>query len=162
MIFVTVGSQMPFDRLIKAMDQWATTQKEPIDIFAQIGSNGFIPQKLRFANAVSPKEFNELARSARLIVAHAGMGSILTALEFGKPLVLMPRRGTLHETRNDHQVATAQWLENRAGIYVAMTEVELPATLEKALQADTNQHDKISSYASPLLLNSLSDFINSA
>ncbi len=160
MIFVTVGSQMPFDRLIRAMDQWAGEQSS-IDIFAQIGSNGFIPTKFRYAHAVSPQEFSQLASNARLIVAHAGMGSILTALEFGKPLVLMPRRGLLHETRNDHQIATAKWLENRPGIYVAMTETELPVVLNHALHAATSHHEKISSHASPQLLSALSAFIES-
>ena len=42
------------------------------------------------------------------IVAHAGMGTILTALEIGKPLLVMPRRAALGEHRNDHQLATAR------------------------------------------------------
>ena len=44
--------------------------------------------------------------AAAAIVAHAGMGTILTALETGKRLLVMPRRAALGEHRNDHQLAT--------------------------------------------------------
>ena len=74
------------------------------------------------------------------MLAHAGMGSILTALEFNKPLVVMPRRGHLAETRNDHQFDTAQQLVCRpaaalagGSVWVAMNERELPTVLDQAL-----------------------------
>ena len=38
------------------------------------------------------------------------MGTIITALELGKPILVVPRLGKLGETRNDHQVATAKRL----------------------------------------------------
>ena len=43
----------------------------------------------------------------QVVIAHDEMGSIITALEMGKPIVVMPRRAELGEHRNDHQVAAA-------------------------------------------------------
>jgi UDP-N-acetylglucosamine transferase subunit ALG13 len=68
-------------------------------------------------------------KEAELVVAHAGMGSIITALRYQRPLLIMPRRAALGEHRNDHQVATAKWLIDRPGIEVAWDESELPACL---------------------------------
>ena len=158
MIFVTVGSQLPFDRLIIAMDEWVAKQTDSVDVFAQIGLTDYRPKNLRFAESISPKEFSEMVRAATIMVAHAGMGSVLTALEVGKPLVLMPRRGNLLETRNDHQIATAKWLAEREGIFVAMDETSLPSALDRALSSCTGGK-QISSYASPSLIGALKEFI---
>lgn len=56
---------------------------------------------------------------ADVIVAHAGMGSILTALSMGKPIIVMPRRAIWQEHRNDHQMASAGKLRATAGLTVA-------------------------------------------
>ena len=89
MILVTVGAQMPFDRLIAAVDHWAEVSG-CTDIFAQIGDTEFRPKHLRWTQFVNPDQFRELVESADLVVAHAGMGSVLTALELGKPIIVMP------------------------------------------------------------------------
>lgn len=118
MIFVTVGTQLAFDRLIASVDAWA--EKNPgVEIFAQIGPGSFRPKNFKFESFVSPTEANGLFRSADLVVSHAGMGSILTALKYKKPILVMPRKASLGEHRNEHQLATAKWLGNKAGISVA-------------------------------------------
>jgi len=158
LIFVTVGSQMPFDRLVIAMDDWILGRPEKIEVFAQIGSSIYRPRGFPFAEAISPMAFRDQVARADLVVAHAGMGSILTGLEFGKPLVLMPRRGSLQETRNDHQVATAKWLATRPGIYVAMDEGELPGLLERVLE-HSMVGERISTEASPALIQAIAEFV---
>ncbi|MES2260817.1 MAG: glycosyltransferase [Pseudomonadota bacterium] len=158
MIFVTVGSQMAFDRLVAAVDAWAAARSPAPDVFAQIGPSAYVPRALRHAQALTPAEFNAQVAAADVIVAHAGMGSVLTALELGKPLVLMPRRGDLQETRNDHQLATARWLAQRPGIYVAMDESGLDAALGAAL-AGAQGGPAISPYATPALIAAIQAFI---
>ncbi|HOF42031.1 MAG TPA: glycosyltransferase, partial [Candidatus Hydrogenedentes bacterium] len=158
MIFVTVGAQMPFDRLIAALDHWAETSKRT-DIFAQIGESSFRPQHLRWTKFVNPDEFRELVETADVIVAHAGMGSVLTALELGKPIIVMPRRGALHETRNDHQVATARQLGNQGLATVAWDEYELLEKLDSQLE-QVEAADKIPRNASNGLCNALMEFIS--
>ena len=159
MIFVTVGSQMSFDRLIIAMDHWAARQDVPVDVFAQIGRTDYRPKSLRFSDYMSPKEYGEMVDEAQVIVAHASMGTVLTALELGKPLVLMPRQGSLLETRNDHQIATAKWLAGHEGVFVAMDEAELHSALESALNSCSGIK-VISKYASPTFIEMLKQFIN--
>lgn len=60
-----------------------------------------------------------------MIVAHAGIGTILSAKRWGKPLVILPRRHGLGEHRNDHQLATARQVESLPGIHVAWEAADL-------------------------------------
>lgn len=122
---------MPFRRLVQAVDQWARLNPA-VEVVAQVGGDmGYRPAAVRAFESVSPARYLELVRACELMVAHAGMGSVLTALECGKPMLLMPRRGVLQETRNDHQVATLNWLRNKPGIYAAEDEQELQAALDR-------------------------------
>ena len=133
MIFVTVGMQLPFDRLIRAMDEIALDLSIPV--IAQTGSGRFKPENMETHQSISPAEFDDLAKRASLIVSHAGIGTVLAARRLRKPLVLLPRQSRLGEHRNDHQLATANQLIGRPGIYVAMEVEELRASIEQALAA---------------------------
>lgn len=121
MIFVTVGSDTPFDRLIKTIDRWAF-QYGRRDVFAQIGRHAWKPQFISFSEMLAPAEFECHVRAAHVVVGHAGMGTILTALQHTRPVLVMPRRGSLSETRNDHQLDTAKRLSGIDGIDVAIDE----------------------------------------
>jgi UDP-N-acetylglucosamine transferase subunit ALG13 len=155
-IFVTVGSQEPFDRLIRAVDEWAGLRARS-DVFAQIASSDFRPQHIEFTQFLEPSKFSSAMQEARIIVAHAGMGSIISALELGKPIVVMPRRADFRETRNDHQVATAERFGQQGRIIVAAREQDLAGKLDHALTLrDT---DRIEAQASPRLIATIRAFL---
>ncbi len=130
MIFLTVGAQMPFDRLVRAVDAWAARAGNG-SIFAQIGRGGYRPAHLRHVEFLEPRAFRNAFNAATAIVAHAGMGTIINALELGKPILVMPRRGDLAETRNDHQLATARRFRELGLVEVAFDETELPDRLDQ-------------------------------
>lgn len=124
MIFATVGTQLPFDRLIRHLDHWADISGE--EIFAQVGPSKFVPSSnLRCQPFVSGSEFAEAMHRCDLVVAHAGMGTVINALTLQKKIVVFPRRLARGEHRNDHQMATASWLSERPGVTVAFDEVQL-------------------------------------
>jgi len=150
-IFVTVGMQTPFDRLVRAMDEWAAARGRD-DVFAQIGATEWRPQHIQYTQFVSPAEFAEHARRARLIVAHAGIGTIFTAMEAGRSILVMPRRAALGETRNDHQLATVRRLAF-CGITVAGDESELTTCLDRMEQL--SPAGRILPHASAELLDAL-------
>ncbi len=155
MIFVTVGAQMPFDRLVRAVDEWAGRHGRR-DVFAQIGTTTYIPQHIEFVRSLDAAAYALKLNEADVVVAHAGMGTILSALERGKPLLLMPRRGDLNETRNDHQIATADRFGARGMVHIARDEVELASRLEELDQLP--EPDRIGAQASPQLLEAIRDF----
>lgn len=156
MIFVTVGSELPFDRLVGAVDRWAVGSTEPV--FAQIGSAEVPPVNIESSQFLELCRFSEMVEKASVIVSHAGIGSILSAMQMGKPIVVMPRREHLQETRNDHQLATVNRLRNRCGVYVAETEDELWHFLDQAdsLVSGVN----IEPYACDELIDVVRSFIN--
>ena len=159
MIFVTVGTDLPFDRLVRVVDDWAAAAGRT-DVFAQIGEGGWRPRHLAHAEFLQPPEFREKFRSADLIISHAGMGTILTALQHAKPILVMPKLARLHEHRNEHQTATARHMMRKAGVNVAFDENELLLKLQRidSLAAST----RIGAEADQGLITGLRDFIRSS
>lgn len=127
MIFATVGTQLPFPRLLKALDDLALELDD--EIIAQTGDPAATSENLQLHAKLTPQEFSRFFQAARVVVAHAGIGTILSARRWGKPLILLPRRFALGEHRNDHQVATARQVERLKGIHVAWEETELRSLL---------------------------------
>lgn len=156
MIFVTVGAQMPFDRMVRAVDAWAG-ERGRADVFAQIGPTEYRPRHIRWTEFIEPEDFRVKVGEASVLVAHAGMGSILTALEAGKPILVMPRRGDLRETRNDHQIATAKRFLELGKVAVAFDETEMPAHLDRLETLAAG--GRISPFASDRLIAAVSAFI---
>lgn len=129
MILVTVGMQLGFDRLVKAMDDIAPSLDEPV--CAQIGKGEFEPQNMDWKRNFGAAELEAHAARSRVIVAHAGVGTVLTARRVGKPIILFPRSMALREHRNDHQIATAKQLIDLPGIYVAEDQPQLSELLHR-------------------------------
>lgn len=133
MIFVTVGSLFPFDRLVRLVDEIAPTMPEQ-QFFAQIFTGAYEPVNMPYARLVTRREFTERMADAEMIVAHAGMGSVISAMEMGKPVILVPRVFEWGEHTTDHQMATARWLEGRPGISVCMRDEDLRSTISSVLE----------------------------
>lgn len=158
MILVTVGAQLPFDRLVSTVDQWAKGNNRS-DVFAQTGKTQWHPSHIEAEPFLSPQEFQEKFAAADLIVAHAGMGTIINALEYGKPILVMPRKASLGEHRNDHQMATAKRFLALNYISVAFDEKELLQKLDTFTNVTPENHKKISPAASSELLQTIHNFI---
>jgi len=116
-IFVTVGTQLSFDRLLAVLDAWAPTQQD--GVVAQVGPSQLKFQHIDARPFLRADEMDQLFARCTLVIAHAGMGSILSALRFRKPIIIVPRKAALGEHRNDHQMATARWMDGRPGVKVA-------------------------------------------
>ncbi|WP_319477603.1 glycosyltransferase [Marispirochaeta aestuarii] len=156
MIFVTVGMQLSFDRLVRSVASWAQ-EKGREDIIFQVGPKGFCPEGFTCMEQCEPLEFEKYVSESELLIAHAGMGTILKALELSKPLIIMPRREKYKEHRTDHQVATAMKFSVYSGIIVAEGEYELYSLLSSSIKSDIRE--TISSRASVQLLQYTNNFI---
>ena len=108
-IFVSVGMHhQGFDRLIRAMDDLATSLGEPVVM--QIGASSYEPLSARFFRFASSEEVDALVRDARVVVAHCGVGSIISALKHEVPVVVVPRLRRFSEHVDDHQLELARVL----------------------------------------------------
>ncbi|MCA0942148.1 glycosyltransferase family 28 protein [Salipiger pacificus] len=157
MIFATVGTQLPFPRLIDALNAIAPRHGEPV--IAQVGAS--LTEhwaNLDARRTLAPQEFSALFSEARVVVSHAGIGSILSARRFGKPLILFPRRAALGEHRNDHQMATVRHVKGLRGVHVAFEQGELERLL-LAPGLESAGEDSAPSPAHQALIERLHSFI---
>lgn len=130
MIVVTVGTQLPFDRLVHSVDRWAAEHPD-VEIVAQTGHASERPHHFRSEPFFGRHQLDALMAQSSLIVAHAGIGTILRALELQVPIIVMPRRAALGEHRNDHQLASAERLGARGLVEVADDEHALHRLLDR-------------------------------
>ena len=166
MIFLTTGTQLPFNRLVQAVDQWIEITQPDCEVFGQVlalSHSPYHPRNFETKERLSPTEYADTFSKARLIIAHAGMGTILTALTQGKQICIMPRQLKYGEHRNDHQVATVERLGDYTGLYKARDEHDLPGCLDAALQTRMpSQSATIDPFAATDFTDSLRMFILSS
>jgi UDP-N-acetylglucosamine transferase subunit ALG13 len=129
LIFVTVGSHptFKFERLLRALE---TIQGQDIEV--QYGP-GEPPANA--TEAVAWMSFEEIAahmERASHVVSHAGVGTILCAIQAGQVPIVFPRLRRYEETVDDHQLDLAMKLVETGRVIVVESEEELAAALETA------------------------------
>ncbi|HEX6916110.1 MAG TPA: glycosyltransferase [Chitinophagaceae bacterium] len=159
MIFVTVGTQLPFDRLIRTVDEIAPSFPG-VSFIAQTYQSRYEAKHIETLPFVSPLQFSEYIKTAELVISHAGIGTITKVAEKGKPLILFPRMGKLKEHRNDHQLDTCRMMQSAYGLNVAHDKEELEGFLQAYFQNRLQPTAKIEPRASGTLIRSLKDYID--
>ena len=128
MILFTIGTSEPFDRLVEVADAVAEACDERVVV-----QGGRSRSRLERAELVEFLPYDELLRlvaEARVVVTHAGAGSVLLAAGNGKRPVLVPRLRRHREAIDDHQVGFAQRLAV-LGLALAVAD---PADLPEVLR----------------------------
>jgi UDP-N-acetylglucosamine transferase subunit ALG13 len=156
-IFVVTGTQAPFDRLLSIIDKWAVNQ-DTYSIIAQTANSEINFKNMTCFDYLEPDVFNEYFNNADVIIGHAGMGTIIKALENKKKLVVFPRLVKYNEHRNDHQHHTAIGFEKLGLINVAYNEKDLFRYLNNIIEIPVKR--KINQNAEKQLLKKISNFIN--
>lgn len=131
MIFLTVGTQFPFDRLVKAVDEVVGDNRFNGQIFAQVGTTSYRPKNFEAASELEKTLFDKYFSEADGIISHAGMGTITMAREKGKPLLVMPRLRKYGEVVNDHQLDIACRFEKLGYLLVAHSKEDLPEKMQQ-------------------------------
>jgi UDP-N-acetylglucosamine transferase subunit ALG13 len=109
MILVTVGTnEASFDRLLEAIGRGADGEA----VVVQHGPSAIRPPGAVCVAFMPYESLFEHARAARIIIAHAGAGSILLAAHAGKRPIVMARLQRYGEAVDDHQLAFAQRLDD--------------------------------------------------
>ena len=108
-VLVTVGAQLPFKRLIKAISE--INKSLDLDVFAQVGEDSSEYEGIRVVDFLSSNEYKTKLGWCDIVIAHAGMGTIIQCLELNKKLIVVPRLARFSEHRNDHQTDTISRFE---------------------------------------------------
>jgi beta-1,4-N-acetylglucosaminyltransferase len=131
MIFLTVGTQFAFDRLIKSVDQAIDAGHISGEIIAQIGQSVYQPRNFDAKPFFDKPLFDKHLSQSSAMIAHAGMGTITMAMQNNKPLLAMPRLKKYGEVVNDHQLALAKRFEEFGHILVAYDEFQIPEKIQQ-------------------------------
>lgn len=158
MIFLTVGTQFPFDRLVRAVDEAVDRNLVHDPVYAQIGTSSYRPRNFESVTFLDKHKFDELCRRSSAIISHAGMGIITLALEYNKPLLVMPRLKKHGEVVNDHQVAIAGKLTATGFALAAKNSKDLMQKIKKLKSFRTPNGNTNNNC--PLILARVSEFLN--
>jgi len=113
MIFITVGTHtQPFNRLLVEVDNLISKGFIKKRVVAQIGYSTYKPKNYEFFNFTSYKKILSLNKKADIVISHAGVGSIIIALKYKKPLIIVPRLKKYNEHTDNHQLQIAKAFEN--------------------------------------------------
>lgn len=156
MIFASVGQMMPFDRMVRLVDEWAACNPEQ-EIVAQVGEGEYQPKHIQAVQFLSSNEFRRHIERADAVVSHAGTGNIFAALEQRTRVLIFPRSKELQEVTNDHQMATARYFGQQGSVRVAFDEREFAQEMESLLTRP--QPAALDPFASPALLGRLRAFL---
>jgi beta-1,4-N-acetylglucosaminyltransferase len=130
MIFVSVGTnEARFDRLLRAVAEVRLDE----EIVVQHGHSARIerPNSV-LVDFLSFEEIVAAIRRARVVVTHAGVGSVMVSLANGKRPVVVPRLKAFGEAVDDHQLQ----LGRRFAAAGLVTLVEDPDGLATALAGE--------------------------
>ncbi len=130
MILVSVGTnEARFDRLLRAVAELSLEE----ELLIQHGHSARLDcQNAQLVDFLPFEGMVEAIRAARVVVTHAGVGSVMVALANGKLPVVVPRRKAFAEAVDDHQLQLGRRFA-LAGLVVLVEELEGLAT---ALQAE--------------------------
>jgi len=123
-LFVSVGTQLPFERLLNAVDNVIGVLNIEKCVY-QIAESDFNSKYGVVYKYLSPIEYKKEFDECDVFISHAGMGSIITALDELKPIIIFPRLHSCGEHRNNHQLSTAEKFKNFDNVYYAESEDEI-------------------------------------
>lgn len=131
-VVVTVGTDHhPFDRLMSWIEAWATVHPD-VAVLVQRGRST-TPAGVHSVEMVGFDELVAAMAGADAVVAQGGPGGIMDARSVGHRPVVVPRRGSLGEHVDDHQVTFAGWMADRDLVWLATTTEDLADHLDRAM-----------------------------
>ena len=140
-----------FERLVKKMDEISLRIKEKIII--QIGNTNYIPKNTTYFRFKSYSEIQRLCRNARVIVAHGGTGSVITAFEQKTPIIVIPRLKDYGEVIDSQQIDFVNALAEEGRVIPVYDLNELENTLKnKEFSLSEQKNDR-------MLTNALQNYI---
>lgn len=143
MIFVTVGThERGFDRLVKAVDGLIGSGKIKEKVIIQTGYTEYIPKNCDSFKFTDYDNIVELCKKASIVISHGGVGSIITPLELGKPVIVVPRLKRFNEHTNDHQLQIVKELERQEKIIPVYDIKNLENALEEARKVGNKKYNK--------------------
>ena len=141
MIFISVGTQLAFDRLLQLTEGVARELSVDEPIICQSGPSDFSSTIMTVKKFIEEDEYNAYLSESRLFIGHAGMGSIIKCLDFGVDAVLLARDASLGEHRNNHQFSTCEAFSDVSNVvYMSKDEKSFRSKLKEKILKSGEQN----------------------
>ena len=136
MILVLLGTQNnSFHRLLEEIENNIENGNIKEEVVVQAGYTKYEPsttkKKMKIFDTIPKKELEKLIEKANLVIAHGGVGSMVTANQKGKKVIAVPRYKKYNEHVNDHQIETIKIFESKGYVMLAENVQDLSEILDK-------------------------------
>lgn len=133
-VLILGTERYPFHR---ALRQVASALPAGVELLRQTGHTPVADAEGPWQPWVPGDELAEAVAQADLVITHAGVGSVLSALRAGQHPVILPRRASLGEHVDDHQLQLAELLADRGLATVASPDDDLAPIMASASRRST-------------------------
>ncbi len=130
----TVGATLPFPRLVDWVERARQEGRLPTELIVQTGTGGRAIADAECHEGLSFDQMGAILDAAEIVICHGGTGSIITALQRGCHVIVIPRQFGLGEHYDDHQSEIASAFEQRGLLQVAHDYPGLVAALSAVKQ----------------------------
>jgi UDP-N-acetylglucosamine--N-acetylmuramyl-(pentapeptide) pyrophosphoryl-undecaprenol N-acetylglucosamine transferase len=108
---VALGTEVwPFNRVVERVLELLPDA----EITWQAGVTDYVHEGVQLQRWLPPAELRRAMREADVVIAHAGVGTVLAALGESKVPIVLPRLEAQREHVDDHQVEVAAMLDRRS------------------------------------------------
>lgn len=139
LVFATVGATLPFDRLVRLVDQAKREGLLPENVILQTGIGGTEPIGDGITDVRETLDFEDvkqILQRADIVICHGGTGSIITALREGCRVIVIPRIFKRGEHYDDHQWEIAQAFADRGIVTMVGEDDDIATAIAAARQLD--------------------------
>ena len=130
------------------------------EVVMQIGTVPYEPQNAKYFRYASYQENLSYFQKASLVIGHGGAGTILNALRFQIPIVVVPRRHHYGEHVDDHQMELAQQLGGNELIKVIYDIEELESAVREMLDRGKKIGKGTTYPERDVLIKTIKDFVD--
>ena len=120
MIFVTVGTQkFQFNRLLYEIDRLISEGCISEKVICQSGYSTYRSKFYQEVPFMSKKKYEKYIQECRILINHAGVGTILSAKKLNKAVIVVPRLSKYKEHVDDHQLQIAEGFGRKKLVFVS-------------------------------------------
>lgn len=139
-VFVVLGTQkFQMNRLLIKIDEIAK-KNDNLKFLAQTGHSNYKPIRYAYQNFFNEIEFKKNIRECDLLITHAGIGTIITGLEYSKKILVFPRRAEYHEHVDNHQCEIAKAFEEKNYLLNCKNANELEKKIIECINSNFNEY----------------------